>query len=298
MKPIPLSAAGALGVAALGGATLALMDAVAKGLGAAFPISQVVLMRYVSAALWLALFIGLTRGAWPQRRYLARHALRSALLCLTAFLFFYGITHLPLAFATALAMSTPIYVALLGILVLGEKATPHIFAALAIGLVGAMVIIAGGDAPSATGEASPFAWAAALLAPFTYALIVILLKFHSANEPASAITLAQSALAAVFAVPFALPVFVMPDAGQWLEVALVGFLGALGFLLLISALRHLPASVFSLIDYAGLVWAAGLGYLIFGEVPGASLWLGGALIIAACVVGMRAARHGAAPDRT
>lgn len=286
-----MKAAQALLVAGLGLGVLSAMDAVAKSLGGAFPIAQVVTMRYAGAALWLALFITLTGRAWPQRRYLGRHTLRAALMCLTAFLFFYAITHLPLAVATALVMSSPIYVALLGVLILKERASRALVLAVLVGLIGAVVIIGGGgETISATGEASPLAWAAALLAPVSYAFGIILLKHHSAEENAAAITLAQSVLAALIALPFALPGFLMPVGGQWFEAGLVGFLGALGYLLFIAALRHLPASVFALMDYTTLLWAAALGFLVFGEVPGLSLWLGGALIIVACLVGMRAAK--------
>jgi drug/metabolite transporter (DMT)-like permease len=290
MSARTLSPGQALLVAGLGIVTLCSMDVVAKLLGAAFPTAQVVVMRYASAALWLALFIPLARKSWPQRRYLKRHAMRAALMCLTAFFFFYGITHLPLAIATALAMSAPVYVAALGVLLLKERLRPSVVLAVLLGLVGGAVIIMGGDSsPSATGEASALAWAAALLAPVTYALALVLLKSHSSDENAASMIFAQSALAALIALPFALPNMVVPNGEQWIAVTVVGFLGALGFLLFVAALRFLPASIFSLVDYTALIWAAGLGFLVFGEVPGLSLWAGGALIIAACLIGMRAA---------
>lgn len=291
MKVEGFSTARALLVAGLAIGVLSAMDAVAKALGADFPVMQVVMMRYGGAAIWLALFIALTGRAWPQRRYLGRHFIRSALMCLTAFLFFYAITHLPLAVASALAMSSPVYVALLGILFLGEPARASIGLAIAVGLAGALVIVGwGGETASATGEASVLAWAAALLAPLSYAAGIVLLKHHAAAENAAAITLAQSVLITLIALPFALPGFVMPEGGQWIGTGLVGILGALGYLLFIAALRHLPASVFALMDYTTVLWAAALGYVVFGEVPGISLWLGAMLIVGACLIGLRAAR--------
>lgn len=290
MMPKTLSPVQALFVAGLGIVTLCTMDVVVKGLGAAFPTAQVVMMRYASAALWLALFIPLAGKAWPQRRYLKRHAMRAALMCLTAFLFFYAITNLPLAIATALALSAPVYVAALGVVLLKEKLKPSVVLAVLLGLAGGAVIIMGGDgSPSATGEASALAWAAALFSPVTYALALVLLKSHSSDENAASMIFAQSVLAALIALPFAAPGIVMPEGGQWLAIAVTGFLGALGFLLFVAALRFLPASIFALVDYTALLWAAGLGYLVFGEVPGLSLWIGGALIITACLIGMRAA---------
>lgn len=195
-----------------------------------------------------------------------------------------------------LVMTSPIYVAVLGVVILKEPASKMLALAVVVGLLGALVIIlGGGEAVSATGEVGPLAWTAALFSPITYAFAVILLKHHSGEENAAAITLAQSVLAALIALPFALPGFLMPEGGQWFQAGLVGFLGALGYLLFIAALRHLPASVFALMDYTTLLWAAVLGFVVFGEVPGISLWLGAILIVAACIIGMRAARNAPIP---
>jgi len=289
-----LGAAHALLVAVLGIAGLSGMDALAKHLGATLTTAQIVFFRFAGTAVWLGLFIWLTGRAWPKPRYLKRHALRAVVMCMTAFLFFYGVTHLPLAIATALAMSAPIYVAILSVLFLKERMGRSIGVAIALGVAGSMIIIfAGGEPVSATGEPSPLAWAAAVLAPLTYATGIVLLKSHSASadEGAAAITFAQAAVSGLIALPFAVPGFVTPAASQWPLVALLGILGAFGYLLFIAALRSLPASVFALVDYTALLWAAFFGYIIFSEVPDASLWLGGALIITACFIGVQFARR-------
>lgn len=288
--PISL-AARALMLATVGIAGLCLMDVLAKSLGASFPIAQVVFFRFAGAALWLGLFLALTRRPRPQMRYLPRHALRAVLNCATAFLFFYAVTNLPLAVATALSMTAPVYMALLGVVWLKEPWGRALIMAIGMGLGGSLVIILGGDATaSATGVASPLAWTAAVLAPFTYASAMILLKRHATDEGAVAITFAQAALSGLIALPFVLPVFVVPDPEHWLELFAIGALGAVCYLLLLTALRMIPASLFSLVDYTGLLWAALFGFVIFAEVPGLSMWLGGGLIVAACAIGVNGAR--------
>jgi drug/metabolite transporter (DMT)-like permease len=106
-------------------------------------------------------------------------------------------------------------------------------------------------------------------------------------------TMAQSFIAAMIFLPFALPGFTIPEEQLWGQLALVGFLGALGFVLIINGLRRLPASVFSVVDYTGILWAAGLGLLFFGEHPALPLWIGGGLIIAACAIGAQSGRRAA-----
>lgn len=281
-----------LGIA--GVASLSAMDATAKALGASLTTFQVGFVRYLGAAIWLVPFILVTRGAWPRRRNLRRHAMRAALIALTACLFFYGVINLPLAIATALAMSAPVYVSLLGVLVLKESFAPGLVLAVLLGLAGSMIIVFGGEPVTSAGASGWLPWAAAILAPVSYAAALVLLKHHSADESAASMTLAQSFLASLLFLPLALPGFAPLGPLPWLEIALVGFLGALGFVLLISGLRRIPASVFSVVDYTGLLWAAALGVIFFAERPGPELWIGGGLIIAACVVSTRAGRRTAA----
>jgi S-adenosylmethionine uptake transporter len=68
-------------------------------------------------------------------------------------------------------------------------------------------------------------------------------------------------------------------------MVLIGMLGAMGFVLLTIGLRTTPASAFAIVDYMNILWAALFGFVFFSEVPELRFWIGGALIIAACVLG-------------
>lgn len=266
------------------------MDAVAKALGADLTTFQVVFLRYLGAAIWLTLWITLTGASWPKKEDLGRQAQRAALLVVTASFFFYAVTHLPLAVVAALGMTAPVYVTLLGAFLFHEKIGPTAWFALALGAAGsATIIFAGQTAAFGAIEGDPIAWAAALLAPLTYAIVVALLKHHSSREDPAAMTMGQSLLAAIFVSPLAL--------GAWPAITphiaglgtLIGLLGAVGFLLLIHGLRRLPVSVFAVLDYTALIWAGLLGFFFFAEIPGPQLWIGGSLIIAACILNSRRA---------
>jgi len=265
------------------------MDAVAKALGASFSPFQIVFMRYLGAALWLGLWIGLTKGAWPRIGDIGRQALRAVMLVATASLFFFAVTHLPLAVVAALGMTAPVYMTLLGALFLKEKMGKWAWLALALGISGSAVIVLGGGALGAGSAAGgdPLAWAAAVLAPVVYAATMALLKHHSGQEEPAAMSLGQSLIAALLVLPLAfgaLPEITMPLAGQ---AILIGFLGAVGFLLLLHGLKRMPVSAFAVLDYSGLVWAALFGFVFFHEVPGLQFWLGALLIIAACALNTR-----------
>jgi S-adenosylmethionine uptake transporter len=266
------------------------MDAVAKALGASFSAFQIVFMRYLGAALWLALWIALSGSTWPRLNDLGRQALRGALLVATASLFFFAVGRLPLAVVAALGMTAPIYMTLLGALLFKEEMPVGAWLALLLGLGGSAVIIFGGGALGAVAAGGdPLAWAAALLAPLAYAATTAVLKHHSSNEEPAAMSLGQSLIAALLVLPLAfggLPDFTPPLVGQ---IVLVGLLGAVGFLMLLNGLKRIPVSAFAVLDYSGLVWAALLGLMFFGETPGLNFWLGAMLIAAACAVNTRRA---------
>lgn len=279
--------ASGLAFGAAGVLLLSCMDAVVKALGAELSTFQIVFVRMFGAALWMAVWIALTRGDWPQRARLWQHVQRGAMLTVTACLFFYAATSLPLAVYAALAMTAPIYVTVLAALIFKEAIPRSGIVALAIGTLGSIIIIFGGGA-AFEGTADITGWVAAVLAPVAYAFTMVLMKHHSGGEGAAAMALGQSLVVSALVLPFAIrDIPVLTPTLSW-QVPLVGFLGAVGFICFINGLRRLPISVFAVIDYSGLVWAGVLGLIFFAEVPGQQLWIGGSLIIAACVISTRA----------
>lgn len=279
-----------------GMALLCAMDAVAKALGAHLTTFQIAFVRYGGAAAWLALYIALARTAWPSPRNWRRHAMRGLLMVTTACLFFYAVTHLPLAIATALAMSAPIYVSLFGIVFFRERPSRMLGVAIGLGIAGSAIMVIGSDGGVSSGDLS--GWIAGLLAPITYAAAIVLLKHHAGDESAGALSLSTAAIAAVVLIPVAVPDLVPPDASVWPLMVLIGLLGAAGFVLLTIGLRTTPASTFAIVDYMSLLWAALFGFIFFAEVPQPRFWIGGALIVSACALCLRAtSRGGPVPGR-
>jgi drug/metabolite transporter (DMT)-like permease len=66
----------------------------------------------------------------------------------------------------------------------------------------------------------------------------------------------------------------------WLYIAGLSIAGAIGQILLTAALRYAPVAVVLTMDYSSLIWATLLGIILFGDIPGANIWLGAAIIIA------------------
>ncbi|TCT41032.1 DMT family transporter [Martelella mediterranea] len=265
-------------------ASLSGVDALAKSLGAELSSFQVVFLRYMVSALFLCVFLRLIVRRWPRPGYLKAHALRGFLAAITASLFFFGIAGMPLLMALALAMTAPVFMAVLGVIVFRETPSSATTAAIVLAVFGAGLIVLMRGTGLAGPPVSPFAIAAGLLAPLAYALTAIAMKQSSAHDHPIALSLMQTVFAAVFSAPMAFILWQMPAAELGWQIGLIGLCGAVGFILLIAGLGRIPASLYAIIDYTGLVWAAFYGYVFFNEVPSVTTLIGAGLIVAACAI--------------
>ena len=131
-----------IGFAVAAVATLSGVDALAKSLGAEMSSFQVAFLRYTVSALFLGLFVAVFVRRRPKPGFIGDHALKGFLAAATASLFFYGIAGMPLVMALALAMTAPIYMALLGALVFGERPGRATYLALLLAVSGSGLIVA------------------------------------------------------------------------------------------------------------------------------------------------------------
>ena len=81
-----------------------------------------------------------------------------------------------------------------------------------------------------------------------------------------------------------------PDAFGWLLLTVPAVLGGLHHFSVIRALGCAPASIISPFDYSRLIWAAVLGYLVFGDVPDVWTGIGAAVIVVSGLYVLRDAK--------
>nr|WP_272213510.1 DMT family transporter [Marinicella sp. W31]MDC2879469.1 DMT family transporter [Marinicella sp. W31] len=277
-----------LAVAAV--ATLSGVDALAKSLGAEMSSFQVVFLRYTVSALFLAVFVAVFVRRRPKPGFMKDHVLRGFLAAATASLFFYGIAGMPLVMALALAMTAPIYMALLGALVFGERPGWATYVALLLAVSGSGLIVATRGTGIAGPPVSLAVIAAGLAAPLAYAFTAIAMKKSSANDHPITLSLMQTGFAALFSAPMAMLLWQAPDPSLSWQIGLIGLCGALGFIFLVAGLGRIPASLYAVVDYSSLVWAGFYGFVFFDEIPAWPTLIGGVLIVAACVLSARSHR--------
>ena len=63
-------------------------------------------------------------------------------------------------------------------------------------------------------------------------------------------------------------------------LSLVGLIGGIAQLVMTNAFRLADVSIVAPFDYTHIIWAALLGFFIWGEVPGNTIWLGAAIVMA------------------
>jgi uncharacterized membrane protein len=176
--------------------------------------------------------------------------------------------------ATALAFSAPIFAGILSVVFLGERFRLHRWAAIVAGFVGMLVILRPGVIPLELGPvlvvASSLLWAS----------VMILIKIMSRTESSLAIVAYMNIFLAAYSVIPALFVWQWPSAEGWALMVAIGITGTLGQLGLSQALAETEPTVVMPFDYLRLIWVAGLGFWIFGEVPDIYVWIGGTIIFA------------------
>ncbi|HRJ69288.1 MAG TPA: DMT family transporter [Beijerinckiaceae bacterium] len=282
-------------VAALGMLVLTILDSFIKSLAGTYATFQIVCLRFAFGALWASAIVAYSGHSLPPAARMKAHMARAALMIVTASGFFYALGKVPLAELFAISFTAPIFTAIFGAVFLKEKVLPSIMIAIAAGFAGMLVIVLGPTEGGGLRLAyEPFALFCAVISPITYALAIVLLRSQASSEPMSVIISVQSAMVALAVSPLAIATFEPPTVVDWAKFAIAGLLGTTGYFAFTHALKHLTAARFSVVEYTGLIWASLIGYFIFNEVPKSTVWAGAALIIAGCLLAVRAKSEGKA----
>ena len=247
------------------------------------------LVRHVSAevhpiqiAFFRNLFGLIVFLPWLMRQGLAPlrtkrfplHALRGAVNAVAMFAFFTGLSLTPLAKATALGFTAPIFAGLLSIALLGERFRLRRWSAIACGFAGVLVILRPGLIAIDLGAAL------VLFSSLLWGATIIVIKVLGRTESSVTTTIYMNLLLALFSFVPALFVWRTPGLEAWLWLVAIGVLGTLAQILLAQALKDSEPGVVMPLDFLRLIWASALGFLVFAEVPELFVWIGGAVIFA------------------
>lgn len=199
--------------------------------------------------------------------------IRGALNVGAVMCFFNALKYIPLADATAMLLFAPVVATLLSPFVLGEKIGVLRITAAVVGFCGVLTILRPGFAGDPTGYY--FGLSAGLLLGGYF-----ISNRRLAGTQHYLLNITHNALMGTVALtPF---MFIywdpIPDA-IYLKLVIIVVLGILGQSFMISSFKFAPAGVISPYSYTMLIFAATIGYFVFGTVPDAVSWLGMGLIV-------------------
>ena len=263
-----------------------IMDAIAKGLATQFAVSpaMITFCRFAVQTIFLCVFVSM---AWQANRLQVRwssiNVLRGMIMGLAAMLFFTAVKYMPLADAIAIFFVEPIIVMLMSAVFLKETVGWRRLLAAVIGFAGAIIVIR----PSY--ELFGLVSILPICTAFLFAIYLILTRKYGTNDdPLSmqffagigGVILCGTVM--IFGSAFGLEDFsltIPQDPRAWSLLLGIGLFAVASHLLIVIAFSMAPASILAPFQYVEIVSATILGFLIFGDFPDATKWLGISIII-------------------
>tara|TARA_R110002020_G_scaffold18931_16_gene65479 strand:+ start:2700 stop:3611 length:912 start_codon:yes stop_codon:yes gene_type:complete len=261
------------------------MSTLIKASGEGMPAGQIVFLRSLFAIFPILIFLAL-RGqldtAWRTNSPWS-HVRRGLIGVIAMGLGFYGIMRLPLPDAIAIGYAMPLIAVVFAALFLGETVRIFRWSAVVVGLGGVLIISwprlslfsEGFGSQEALGAAGVLASAA------LGATAMILVRKLVLTERTPTIVLYFSLTATVLSLaslPFG---WIIPDWQTLSLMAMAGFCGGLGQILLTQSYRHADVSTIAPFEYTSIVLGIAIGYVVFGDVPSWSMLIGTLIVIGA-----------------
>ncbi len=242
-----------------------------------YAADQIIWARVTSHLVFMLLLIVPREGlAVLRTNRLGAQIKRSACQLLSTSFYFSSLKFLGLAQATSISFTTPFFVTLLAVPILGERIVRHRVLAMIVAFAGVLIIMRPGS--------SVFHWASVgiLCSALFYGLYQVYTRGVAGHDTPSTSVIYSVLLATI--VMSVLMLFRWKTPESWTDVGLMcslGVFGGLGHWSLAKAMTYAPANVVSPFQYWQLIGAVIIGYFITGNMPDVFVWLGAALIISA-----------------
>lgn len=259
-------------------ATLTMLVKYASDIGIALP--EIMFWRQAVTIPILLAWLWMTSGlARLRTNRLRSHGVR-ALTGMCGMLCGFGAaTLLPLAEATILSFTTPLFAVIVTAVILREHVGPWRWLSVLCGFIGVVIIAQPGSG------AIPIYGALVGLAG---ALLVSIISFQLRDLGRTEEPIQVTFWFAAFGAPLMglfMPFFMTAHTPWQLTVLIaLGLVGTGAQMLLSASLRYGAVASVIIMDYTALIWSTFYGWLVWDSLPPVSMWLGAPLIIAAGII--------------
>jgi drug/metabolite transporter (DMT)-like permease len=279
LRHLPPNVQGALWLVS-GGFIFTSTSAMIRLLSTQIESVQTAFFRAVISVILLLPMIAAGRvKPWHSKR-IAGHFWRTAMGTASMVLGFYAVSMLPLADATAIAFSQPLFSVVVAALIVGEKVRWRRWSATIIGFAGVLIMVRPGEGSLQLGALVALANAAAV------AVSILLVKRLSDSETPLMILTQFAIFSTILLTVPAILVWRWPDLWGWVLAFGIALSATVGQYFWVQAFKSGEMSAVAPFEYMRLPFAVFVGWLIWGEMPviwtyvGASIVIGSALYIA------------------
>lgn len=236
---------------------------------------QVTFFRNFFCVAWMLPLLTWRGFELVKTEQIRLYGMRVALSLLSMMAFFHALALIPLGEVTAISFLSPLFGTLFAILILGEKVRIRRWTALAIGFIGAMIMLRPGAGTLSFGHL------AALVSAVTVGLISPLVKQLTLKDDADRIVFLTNLLLTPLSLVPALFVWKWPDAALWPWLIVMGACAVVGHMALVRGYAAVETSLGLTFKFTRLPFAVALGYFAFGETIDTPTWIGALIIFAA-----------------
>ena len=251
------------------------------------PAGQIVFFRSFVAILPVIVYLAVRhelRVAVYTKRPMG-HILRGVIGVCSMGATFFALTRLPLPEAVTLNYAQPLFVVVFSALFLGETVRIYRWSAVAVGLIGVLIVswpklslLGGGPA---IGDDELFGVIAAFVGAALSAVAMLQVRSLVHTEKSAVIVIwfsLTASLGGLLTIPFGWQPI---DAWQGFFLISAGICGGVAQIFMTEAYRHAEASTVAPFEYTSMILAIIVGYLAFGETPTIHIIIGGAIVIGA-----------------
>ncbi len=236
---------------------------------------QVLFFRNFFCVVWMLPLLAWRGWSLVRTNQLRLYGMRVVMSFISMTAFFNALALLPIGEVTAISFLSPLFGTLFAILLLGEHVGLRRWSALAVGFIGAMIIL------RPTG--SEFGWGqiAAVVSAMSVGVIGPLVKQLTSTDDADRIVFITNLIMTVMSIVPAVLVWVWPPPELLAQLLLMGLFAVLGHMTLVRGYAVADASLAMTFKFSRLPFSVLVGYLAFGELIDGWTWVGAIIIFAA-----------------